>query len=314
MLTRRHIRVKVLQSLYAWSQDQQPDHAPQHKFLSHSLEHMQDLQALMLMALVAMRDHAQKFLERSQQKHLASDSEKNPSFNLLQNRVIQMVAAHQSLNEFAKNRKLNHWIQDDEYIAILFNALKAMDWYHDYLALSQPSFDQDKEFVIRIYREVLAPNDKLYDYLEDKSLTWVDDFPWVNTAVVKTFNKLSEKNPSILFVPGVFKDKDDRAFSKMLFQKVLDSTEELDQVMKGKTPNWDQERIADLDLLILRMGITEFLYFPSIPVRVTINEYLEIAKEYSTPKSSLFINGILDHIVKEFMEQDKLNKSGRGLT
>ena len=314
MLTRRHIRVKVLQSLYAWSQDKQPDYAPQHKFLAHSLEHMQDLQALMLLALVAIRDHAQKFLEKSQLKHLASDLERNPSFNLLQNKVIEMLAVHPGLKVFAKNRKLTHWIKDDEYIAILFNALKSWDGYNDYLALTDPSFDQDKAFVIQMYREVLAPNDKLYEYLEDKSLTWVDDFPWVNTAIVKTFNKLSEKNPSTLFVPGVFKDKEDRAFSKMLFQKVLDSTQELDEVMKGKTPNWDQERIADLDLLILRMGITEFLYFPSIPVRVTINEYLEIAKEYSTPKSSLFINGILDNIVKEFMEQGKLNKSGRGLT
>ncbi|MEZ4794208.1 MAG: transcription antitermination factor NusB [Flavobacteriaceae bacterium] len=170
------------------------------------------------------------------------------------------------------------------------------------------------DFVIRLYKEIIAPNEKLYEYIEDKSLTWIDDFPMVNTAIVKTLNKLSPKKGPALFDPEIYKDEDDREFSLQLLRKVILNDEKLVKEIDGKTPNWDKERIADLDLIILKMGIAEFLFFPSIPVRVTINEYLEISKEYATPKSSVFINGILDHIVKDFTRDGKLNKIGRGLT
>jgi len=160
----------------------------------------------------------------------------------------------------------------------------------------------------------VAPNEKLYDYLEDKRLTWLDDFPIVNTALVKVLSKVSGKNVKTVLLPELYKNDEDRDFAVTLFRKTILNEEKLSKEIDGKTPNWDTERIAELDMIILKMGITEFLNFPSIPVRATINEYLEIAKEYSTPKSSLFINGILDKIVKEFTEARKLNKIGRGLT
>ena len=126
-------------------------------------------------------------------------------------------------------------------------------------------------------------------------------------------NKLSEKNASELLVPDLYKNSEDRDYALQLFRKVILNEDKLNAQIEGKTPNWDQDRIADIDLIILKMGIAEFLFFPSIPVRATINEYLEVSKEYSTPKSSIFVNGILDKIVKEFEENGKLNKIGRGL-
>jgi len=161
---------------------------------------------------------------------------------------------------------------------------------------------------------VIAPNDQLYDYIEDKRLTWVDDFPIVNTALVKIFAKITKQNIGSTLIPDLYKNEEDRDFALQLFRKVILNEEKLIKEIDGKTPNWDKDRIAEIDMIILKMGITEFLNFPSIPVRATINEYLEIAKEYSTPKSSLFINGILDKIVKELAENNKIKKIGRGLT
>ncbi len=196
---------------------------------------------------------------------------------------------------------------------IIFNELREWEWYTDYLSKKETTYKEDQEFVIKVFKEVVAPNEKIYEYLEDKRLTWVDDFPIVNTAIVKMLGKLSEKNASALLVPEIYKNDEDRKYALQLFRKVILNEDKLNAQIEGKTPNWDQERIADVDLIILKMGIAEFLYFPSIPLTATINEYLEVSKEYSTPKSSIFINGILDKIVKEFLEDGKLNKIGRGL-
>jgi N utilization substance protein B len=162
-------------------------------------------------------------------------------------------------------------------------------------------------------KEFIAPNDKLYDYLEDTKLTWVDDLPIVNTAILKFLKKLKESTPQELKLPKLFKSPEDEEFGTDLFRKVYVNDEELSNEMQGKTPNWDKERIAEIDTILIKMALCEFLNFSSIPVKVTINEYLEIAKEYSTPKSSIFINGVLDKLSKEYQEENRLNKIGRGL-
>jgi N utilization substance protein B len=210
-------------------------------------------------------------------------------------------------------KKLKFWDQDAEYVGILFNELRKEVWYEEYLSQEKTTFKEDQSFLIKVFKEVIAPNDKLYEYLEDRRLTWIDDFPIVNTVLMKMLSKLSEKNASSILIPELYKDADDREFALQLLRKVILNDDKLAIEIEGKTPNWDKERIAEVDLIMLKMGIAEFLYFPSIPVRASINEYLEISKEYSTPKSSIFINGILDKIVKEFEAANKLNKIGRGL-
>lgn len=313
MLTRRHIRVKVLQSLYAFYQSDDSQLETQQKFLLNSISQMRDLHALLLNLIVALKDHAEDYLQKSRQKHLATDIEKNPSRNFVENKVIALLDQNRSLSEYLQNKKLGNWNQDNEYVALLFNELKQQDWYADYLNLSQCSFQHDRDFILKLYKEVIAPNEKLYDYLEDSSLSWLDDFPLVNTSIVKMLNKLSERNTNVIFDAEVFKNEEDREYTINLLQKVVQNDDALAEEIDGKTPNWDKERIAEMDMIILKMGIAEFLYFPSIPVKVTINEYLEVSKEYSTPKSSLFINGILDKLVKELTSDEKLNKIGRGL-
>ncbi|MGO3183487.1 MAG: transcription antitermination factor NusB [Aequorivita sp.] len=313
MLTRRHIRVKVLQSIYAYKQTENPSIDIQEKFLHHSIGQMQDLYLLMLQLLLAVQGQAESFLMRSQKKHLATALEKNPSRTFVDNKLLEVIATNSTFSDIIEKKKLDYWALDGEYATIIFNELRQLDWYGEYLAKKETTYKEDQAFIVKVFKEVIAPNEKLYEYLEDKRLTWIDDFPLVNTAIVKMLNKLSEKNASSLLVPDLYKNEEDREYAIQLFRKVILNEEKLNAEIEGKTPNWDQERIADLDLIILKMGIAEFMYFPSIPVRATINEYLEVSKEYSTPKSSIFVNGILDKIVKEFTEAGKLNKIGRGL-
>lgn len=313
MLTRRHIRVKVLQSVYAYNQRVDPNIDSQEKFLLHSIDQMLDLYLLLLQLLVSLQQQAESYLVISQKKHLATASEKNPSRTFVDNKLIRLIANNTTFAEAIKKKKLDYWAMDGEYVNILLKELRQLDWYEAYLKKKETTFKEDLDFAAKVFKEVIAPNEKLYDYLEDKRLTWIDDFPIVNTAIVKMLSKLNEKNGATLLVPTLYKNEEDREYALLLFRKVILNEDKLNAQIEGKTPNWDQERIADVDLIILKMGIAEFLFFPSIPVRATINEYLEISKEYSTPKSSIFVNGILDKIVKEFEEEGKLNKIGRGL-
>ncbi len=313
MLTRRHIRVKVLQSIYAFNQSEHPDIEKQEKFLFYSIEQMLDLYLLMLQLMIAMRNEAEIFLVKSQKKHLATAVEKKASRAFIDNKLLQLISENTALIQVIKNKKLNYWVQDDEYVRILLKSLRSKEWYDDYIEKEEHDFKEDRDFIVKLYKEIIAPNDKLYEYLEDKRLTWIDDFPIVNTALVKMLSRLSEKNIADILIPSLYKNSEDREYALQLLRKVLLNEEKLASEIEGKTPNWDKESIAEIDMIILKMGISEFLFFPSIPVRASINEYLEIAKEYSTPKSSIFINGILDKLVKDFEKANKLNKIGRGL-
>ena len=217
------------------------------------------------------------------------------------------------LQEHISKRKLNFWDLDFEYVDIIFKSILKSDLYAEYMTNEDVSFATDKKFMVAVYTEIIAPNEKLYDYFEDKRLTWVDDLPVVNTTIVKVFRKLKLTSPDTILLPNLYKDEDDRAFASSLFTKTLLNNSKFKDEITAKAKNWDGDRLASLDGVLLKMALCEFQKFPSIPFKVTINEYLEIAKEYSTPKSSLFINGILDKIVKEYQANNIDLKSGRGL-
>ena len=168
-------------------------------------------------------------------------------------------------------------------------------------------------FVEQFYTELIAPNDKLYEYIEDYRITWIDDLPVVNMTILKRLHKIKPSSPESSLLPLLYKNDEDRDFANELLTKTVTSEDFLITEIADNTPNWDKERIADVDMVLIKMALCEFLKFPTIPVKVTINEYLEIAKEYSTPKSSIFINGILDKLVKKYQKSNSLKKTGRGL-
>ncbi len=313
MLTRRHIRVKVMQSLYSIGQTQNDNLDKEEKFILFSIDQMYDLFLINLQLLVEIKKHVVDFLAKSQKKHLATSEEKNPNTKFVTNEILLLLENNVQLKTEIERKKLNCWELDDEYVKILWDEIKESELYKDYMSTKLSSFREDKDFVLDIFKEIIAPNDKLYEYFEDKKLTWVDDLPLVNTAIIKMLRKIKPSHDQTMLLPKLYKDLDDKKFATDIFKKTVLNGSEFTKEIDGKTPNWDKDRIAELDKAIIKMAICEFVKFPSIPIKVTINEYLEIAKEYSTPKSSIFINGILDKISKEYQESGKLNKVGRGL-
>ncbi|MEE3225812.1 MAG: transcription antitermination factor NusB [Bacteroidota bacterium] len=313
MLNRRHIRVKVMQALYALHQSEQPDLLKEEKFLNASTAQMYELYLTIVDLLVEIHAHAKDILERSQQKMLATESEKNPNLKFVDNPVLVKLSENELLQKELKKAKLNNWRLDIEYVVLLYNELIASDFYAEYMASETSDFKTDRDFVIDFFTEFVAPNDKLYDYLEDYRLTWVDDLPVVNTTIVKRLGKIKPNSPESTILPKLYKDEEDRQFAKDLLLRTARNDEEYEAEILGNTPNWDQDRIATLDKILIKMALCEFLRFSSIPVKVTINEYLELSKEYSTPKSSIFVNGVLDRLVKKYKKDNRLNKAGRGL-
>ena len=311
MLNRRHIRIKVMQSIYALLQSKSDDLTREEKYIHFSIDKIYDLYILMLQLLVEVRDLAEAHLEIGKKKFLATSDDINPNQKFIKNRLLLILSNSQFLKDAVANNKLKNWKNDGEYVRLIWDAIKDSKIYSDYIRSRELSFKDDREFIIAIFKEIIAPNDKLFDYFESQNLSWVDDLPLVNTTILKTFSKMSQ---SKAFVGDeLYGNDDDKAFVSALFKKVaLHHTEFTDDI-DAKTPNWDADRIAELDLILIKMALTEFVYFPSIPIRVTINEYIEIAKDYSTEKSGFFINGVLDKISKEYTATGKLKKIGRGL-
>lgn len=313
MLNRRHIRIKVMQIIYAFKGNESDDLKAQERFLLKSIDKMYDLYLLSLSLLIEVQSKAKDHLEKKQQKHLATSEDKNPNRKFVNNEVLMQLSQNEALQEELTDRKLNNWSLDDEYVDIIYKAMLESELYRDYMATEVSTYKEDKAFVIDFFKNIVAPNEKVYDYIEDKNITWIDDLPVINTAIVKLLRKVKPTVGSTYFTPDLFKDLDDRDFAIALLKKTILNLSSFATEITSKTANWDKERIANTDFVLLQMAICEFHKFPSIPVKVTINEYLEIAKEYSTPKSSVFINGILDKLVKEYQAKGTLNKIGRGL-
>ena len=311
MINRRHIRVKVMQSVYAMITSKTDDIVREEKFLKHSIQKLLDLYVLQLQLLVEVQKLAAQKIEISKKKHLATKEELNPNTKFIDNQAILNIANSTSFVTYVNDNNINNWKNDDEYIKILWKELEKSDFYKTYISTTETSFKADQKFVSEFFKEIIAPNDKLSEYYEDQNISWLDDIPFVNTWIVRTLSKL--KQHKVFMLDKLYKDEDDQKFVSDLFRKVILHHTSYEEDISSKTPNWEADRIADIDMILIKMAITEFLKFPSIPVRVTINEYIEISKDYSTNKSGYFINGVLDKLSREYSEDKRLNKIGRGL-
>ena len=314
MLTRRHIRVKVMQCIYALVQSKDDSLQKQEKFLRVSIENMYVLYLLILSLLAELHRLAEKHVSHASKKYVATEEDKYPNpEKFVKNRLLLQLVNNEVLKNELSNRKLDNWYMNDEYVKIIHKAVISSDIYKEYMSNGEDSYTNDRNMVIQLFKEIVAPNEKIYDYFEDDKLTWVDDFPIVNTFLVKRLKKAKPDSGDRFFLPSLLKDQEDMDFANELLTKTLLNDAKWEKEIEGKTPNWDNDRIAEIDSIVLKMAICELLNFPSIPEKVTLNEYLEIAKEYSTPKSSIFINGVLDKLAKEYKSDGRLQKMGRGL-
>ena len=312
MFTRRHIRIKVMQAVYALHKDPEQSFTAVRKKFDKQLLGAYDLYFEMYALLIAIHKRAiERFEIKNKQEH-RKRSTLDTSPNFVENKLLRFLGAHPFLNEKIKKKQINSWELHFDYVDQLIEAMEKAPFYTHYLE-QKTNWSADCAFVVVLYKEIIAPNDTLFDYLEDQNLSWADDFSLVNTFIVKQIKKIKPNQASSLVFPFPEDQKEEKEFGKQLLKKTVSKREELENEIEGKTPNWEADRIAQLDLVLLQLGISELLYFESIPPKVTLNEYLEIAKDYSTPKSNIFINGVLDKLVKEYSETNRMKKSGRGL-
>ena len=304
MLTRRHIRVKVMQSIYALIQSKDDSLQKQEKFLKVSIENTYTLYLLWLSLFVEIQKRAADQISLSANKYISDKKQEFPNPNkFIQNRLLLQMVNNAKLTEELNHRKLDNWYLNEEYVKLIYKEIIESEAYQEYMSKSESDYASDKELIMTLFKTIFAPNEKIYDYFEDDKLTWVDDIPIVNTFLLKHLKKAKQVHPESYFLPSLMKDDDDMQYAMQLLSRTLLKNEALEKEIEGKTPNWDKDRIAEIDSILLKMAICELLHFPSIPERVTINEYLEIAKEYSTPKSSIFIN-----LLKNIKQKESLTK------
>jgi N utilization substance protein B len=312
MLNRRYLRVKVMQALYAFFQSDNKDMSKGEKELLTSIDKIYDLYVYLLLLLVEIRDQADRILTEAKNKRLPTESDLNPSTRFIENAVIRQIAENARLKKEVSNRKIT-WQTDDELVRKILTVIKNSDDYKKYVETPVHTFETDKQFMIDIYKNCIEEHELLEHYFEERSIYWVDDLRLAHSAVLKTFEGLTESENGFMMM-SLYKDEaEDKQFVIDLFRKTIYNEKDSEQVISEKTKNWEVERIAMMDILLMKMAITEILHFQSIPVKVSLNEYIEISKLYSSPKSKMFINGILDKLVQDFKRDNKLAKTGRGL-
>jgi N utilization substance protein B len=300
-----------MQSIYAMIKSHDDDIVKEEKFIKFSIKKMFDLYVLLLQLLVEVQKLAEQKQEISKKKYLATQEDLSPNRKFVENKLIKKIGESTSISLHIESQHLINWSKDDEYVKIIWDKLQKSALFSDYLTTEEDSFNVDKSFVIDFFREIVAPNTKLAEYFEDENITWVDDIPFVNTWVLRSLKK--QKATSTFSLGSLYKNQDDLDFVSELFKKVILNHHTFENDIKIHTPNWESDRIADMDMILIKMGACEFLNFPMIPTKVTINEYIEIAKDYSSEKSGYFVNGVLDKLSKEFDKDKKIVKVGRGL-
>jgi N utilization substance protein B len=239
-------------------------------------------------------------------------TELNPNLRFVNNRLITRIKEDKSLNNYLTRNKLN-WSTHPDLIRDLYTALIESDLYANYLRSESDDFQTDRRFCEDFYSNILVNSDIMLNELEEQSIYWNDDLDFTISMVIKTIKKFKSENDRNEYLMSLYKDEEDQEFTTKLFRKAVLNESANRQIIENYTKNWDVDRVAVMDVLIMQLALTELMEFPSIPVKVTLNEYIELAKFYSTNRSSTFINGVLDRITKDFREEGKIVKAGRGL-
>lgn len=312
MISRRIIRIKVLQVLYAFYSSPDKSINNTERELFFSIQKTYDLYHYLLDLIIEVSKHAESVIELRKKKHFPTEEDLHPNTRFVRNQLIAQLQSNESLNKYLEQSKLS-WVNEPELIKKLYLTLVDSDFYKSYMTSAESSYLADKKFVEQVFTDIILQSEDLIQLLEEQSIYWNDDLDFVVSMIIKTFKKFKEYTREDQALLPMFKDEEDRQFVKDLFRKVVLNHDELKETVTKYTVNWDVERIAFIDELILEMAIGEFLYFPSIPTKVSLNEYIELSKYYSTKKSRNFINGILDKALKALKSEDKIIKAGRGL-
>lgn len=307
MINRILIRIKVVQLVFSYYLKEGKDLEIAEKELLHSLDKAYELYLSLLLLMIELTDRQQRRIETAKSKFLATSEERNPNLKFVNNRFIAQLRANKDLQDYLSENKIS-WINEQELLRILLDKIIKSDIYQQYMTSEDNSYEADREFWKEIFKNLLADDPDLAETLEAQNIYWNDDLDIISTFVTKTIRHFEEKRGTEQKLLPRFKDEEDEAFARLLFRKTILSAEKNKELITKYTRNWEIDRVAFMDTVIMLVALTEIRTFPSIPVRVSLNEYIEIAKSYSTPKSGHFINGILDAIVSELKKAGELTK------
>ena len=308
MINRVLIRLKIVQIIYAYYQNGGKNLDTAEKELFFSLSKAYDLYNYLLLLMVEVTKQANKKLNAAKNKLIPTKEELFPNTKFVENRFIAQLEVNKKLLDFAGNQKKT-WENEADFVKSLCEQIMESDIYKEYMASETSSYEEDREVWRKIYKKIIFNNAELDQVLEDQSLYWNDDKEIVDTFVLKTIKRFEEKNGAKQELLPEFKDDEDQDFARRLFRRAILNSDYYRHLISENTKNWDLDRVAFMDVIIMQIALAEVLSFPNIPVSVSLNEYVEIAKLYSTPKSGGFINGTLDGIVNQLKKENKLTKN-----
>lgn len=309
MLSRRLLRVKVMQMVYAFHKNGGQSVQEVEKELYHSISKSFELYHWLLLLLVDIRDYAANRIENARNKKMPSDEDLHPNTRFIDNVLIAQLAENKELNSYIEATGLS-WSNQPEFVRELFELVTKSDLYKAYMEEESQSYDSQKKFVVKLVEKVIGQYEPLYQQFEEQSIYWNDESEFVVSMVIKTLKEFEKLNGSDQPLQKEFKDQEDKAFVSVLFRKSLLNGKSYTELISKYSEHWDLDRVAFMDVVLMHIALSEVLEFPLIPVRVTLNEYIEIAKHYSTPKSSVFINGMLDKIINHLTDEGKIKKIG----
>ncbi|HDJ33293.1 MAG TPA: transcription antitermination factor NusB [Bacteroidetes bacterium] len=312
MYSRRLLRIKVMQVLYAYLKTESPSLSHSEKELLHSIKKSYDLYHYLLLLVIEVKNYALERIELARNKKRPTYQDLHPNTRFVDNRIILQLEESTELRKYTEYTGIS-WVQYPELIRKLYRDMLDKDWYRKYMDGDEPDYAIDRELIVHFYHDLVLGSDELSGDLEEQSIYWNDELEFVVGMIIKTIQKFRAAQGGNVRLMAMYKSPDDAEFTKRLFRRCLVHYDEYLKLIETYSHNWDIERIAYMDNLLMVMAITEITEFPEIPVRVTFDEYIEIAKYYSTERSSHFINGVLDKIIHHLREEKKIIKKGRGL-
>lgn len=308
MINRNLIRIRVVQLVYSWYQGTNKDLRKAEKELLFGLQKSYDLYNYMFLLMLEITKMYDNRLETKRNKFLPTEEDINPNTHLLKNKFILQLENNNQLGSYITERPMS-WSENDAFVKKLLDAILESDTYLTYSQINNPTYDEDREFWRKIFKQFIYGNEELDDLLEDESIYWNDDVAIVQSFVLKTIKRFSEEKGANQPLLPMFKDEEDKNFALKLLHETVLSEDKFRELIANHTDKWDFERIALMDLVIMQIALAEIFSFDSIPINVSLNEYIEISKSYSTPKSGTFINGILNAIVQHIKKENIIFKN-----
>lgn len=313
MLNRRHLRIKVLQSLYAFYQSKDDDYVKFEKELFSSIDRIYDLYLYLLLTFSEIKSQAERRIEDNKKKILPTEEDLNPNLKFVNNQIVSLLENNAQLRKISEQRKVN-WMGDEnqEMFRKMFLQIRESETYFEFMNNGNEGFEDDLAFAVALFKTEIANFPLLYNYFEERDIHWLDDIDLACNMVLKTIKSFDPEGDNTI-MPLYKDEEDEREFIKLLFRKTILMDEESEKLIDELTSNWELDRIAKMDIILMKMAIAEFQIFNNIPTKVTLNEYIEISKFYSTPRSNGFINGVLDKAILRLEKEGKIKKVGRGL-